>query len=89
MIKMSYTVTRGAGKGTELQPHRHEDGKYVASMTRFERDYVRVDSLRELLILVRKGFRIRMSNQDSETHRAPSLIAPENLRISEPAECAA
>lgn len=88
MITMTYTVTRGAGKGVELQPHRHEDRKYVASMTRFERDYVRVDSLHELLILVRQGFRIRMSNQDCETHRAPSLIAPDNLRISERAACA-
>ena len=73
---ITYTVSRGDEKGVILTPHLHEDGKYVASMTRFEEDYVRVETFRELLILLRHGFSIRMSNPASAKHRAPSLISP-------------
>jgi hypothetical protein len=79
---MVYLVRRGEEQGTELLPHRHEDGMYVASLTRFERDYIRVGTLRELAILVRQGFSIRMSNPDSTKHKAPSLIAPASLGIA-------
>lgn len=80
-IEITYVVTRGSGRGVVLTPHVHEDGKYVASMTRFERDYIRVESLRELQILAQHGFSIRMSSSQSTTHRAPSLISPESLQI--------
>jgi hypothetical protein len=59
---MFYTVSRGDEPGAVLMPHLHGDGKYVASMTRFERDYIRVESLRELEISgAQHGFCIRMS----------------------------
>ncbi len=74
--QITYTVSRGAEIGVVLSPHLHEDGKYVASMTRFDEDYVRVETYRELLILMKHGFSVRMSNPDSENHRAPSLISP-------------
>lgn len=48
---MEYIVSRGKEEGIVLTPHKHEDGKYVASMSRFEKDYIYVDSLRELQIL--------------------------------------
>lgn len=76
---MEYIVSRGKEEGIVLTPHKHEDGKYVASMSRFEKDYIYVDSLRELQILCGNGFSIRMSNQDSSHHRAPSLISPGSI----------
>ena len=72
---MEYQVTRGSAKGRILKPHVHEDECYVASKSRFERDYIRVRSLRELEILARNGFSIRMSDGQS----SPSLISPASL----------
>lgn len=79
---ISYTVSRGNEPGAVLTPHLHEDGMYVASMTRFEQDYVRVGSVRELGILAQHGFSIRMSSSSSANHRAPSLISPGSLQIT-------
>ena len=78
VVGLSYVVSRGDAAGTTLTPHLHEDGKYVASMTRFERDYVRVESIRELGILVRHGFSVRMSCSGN----APSLISPASILIA-------
>lgn len=78
---MTFIVLRGDEAGVVLTPHMHEDGKYVASMTRFERDYIRVESIRELGILAKHGFSIRMSSASSGKHRAPSLISPGSLQI--------
>lgn len=77
---MQYIVKRGREIGTILVPHRHSDGMYVASRSRFARDYVRVANIKELEALVSKGFGVRMSNRGSEYHRAPSLISPGNVK---------
>jgi hypothetical protein len=68
-------VSRGVNKGALLCPHKHEDGAYVVSMTRFERDYQRVWDPGELLDWIEKGYRLRMSNPAAGVS-APSLIAP-------------
>jgi len=68
-------VSRGAHAGTMLFPHRHKDGSYVVSMTRFETDYVRVSDPAALLGWVEKGYHIRMSNPVTGVN-APSLIEP-------------
>ncbi len=81
MITLRYTVTRGESRGAVLYPHQHSDGKYVASMTRFERDYIWVNTIEELLPYLKKGYSIRMSNQRS--HRTPSLISPQSIEIIE------
>ena len=78
---MSYTVSRGTEPGAVLTPHLHDDGKYVASMTRFEQDYIRVESIRELGILAQHSFSVRMSSPSSISHRAPSLISPGSLQV--------
>ena len=57
-------VSRGANHGQALTPHLHKDGMYVASMTRFKKDYVRVASVEELVILIAQGFRIREGVQN-------------------------
>jgi hypothetical protein len=66
-------ITRGKNKGTKLYPHKHEDGMYVVSPTRFERDYIRVPHKEGLAEWLGKGYRLRMSNLAAGV-RAPSLI---------------
>jgi hypothetical protein len=64
--------------GTMLYPHQHDDGAYVVSMTRFERDYKRVRDPGELLGWLEKGYRLRMSNPAAGVP-APSLIAASTI----------
>jgi hypothetical protein len=68
-------VKRGLAVSARLRPHQFKDGSYVASPTRFERDYIRVFTLEELCALARKGYKVRMSNPDNP--RGPSLVWPE------------
>jgi hypothetical protein len=81
MKMLTFVVTRGREKGVVLTPHRGEDGKYVASRTRFKKDYVKVEKVEDLILLMQKGYGVRMSNQDSDTHRGPSLIRPSGIKI--------
>lgn len=74
-------VTSGREKGIRLYPHRYQDGSYVVSRTRFERDYIRIASVDEIGSYLDKGYSLRMSNPDSEYHRSPSLIAPSSILI--------
>lgn len=71
-------VTRGPNTGTLLFPHRHEDGLFVVSPTKFSKDYTRVADAADLLAWVEKGFCLRMSNPDAGI-RAPSLIEPKAI----------
>ena len=57
-------VSRGPKVGTILYPHKHRDGSYVVSMTRFEKDYIQVEDCNDLLGWLEKGYRLRMSNKD-------------------------
>ena len=68
-------VSRGPNAGKLLFPHKHEDGAYVVSMTRFEKDYSRIFNSCELLGWLQRGYRLRMSNPDAGII-GPSLIAP-------------
>ena len=79
MKKLHCTVERGSAAGTILRPHVHADGHFVVSMTRYERDYIRVGAESELPNWVAKGYRVRMSNVDVKNHRSPSLIAPTSI----------
>ena len=74
-------VQRGKEAGIALQPHRYADGTYVASQTRFQRDYLRVGSLDRLIELWQQGYKIRMSAPQSEHHRSPSLIAATAIEL--------
>jgi hypothetical protein len=79
MKNLTTTVLRGQAVGTKLKPHRHKDGSYVVSKTRYAKDYVRVTNEAELPDWVARGFSVRMSNLDVENHRSPSLIAPASI----------
>lgn len=71
-------VSRGPKAGTLLHPHLHKDGSYVVSMTRFEKDYIHLNDLSEVLNWLEKGYRLRMSSKAGGVP-APSLIAPEAI----------
>lgn len=81
MRKIRYTVTRGQSVGTILFPHLHEDNHYVVSLTRFEKDYIRVKDESALIEWMAKGYSIRMSNPEVKSHRSPSLISPGSIEI--------
>ena len=68
-------VARGPKAGTLLYPHKHRDGNYVVSMTRFEKDYIKVAYAADLLDWLEKGYRLRMSNKEGGVP-SPSLIEP-------------
>ena len=71
-------VSRGPKAGTLLFPHLHEDGAYVVSMTRFEKDYRYVSDPADLLGWLEKGYKLRMSNP-AEGVSAASLISPRSI----------
>ena len=77
-MKIHACVARGGLKGESVTPHRHADGTYVVSPSRFERDYIRVSRLEEVAVLIRQGLKCRMS---SSRARAPRLFAPASITI--------
>lgn len=62
MSKLQAKKNRGQYKGKPLYPHKHKDGMYVASSSRYEVDYIPVETEDELVSLVKAGFGARMSN---------------------------
>lgn len=66
--------------GQPLYPHKHKDGAYVASHSRYEVDYVRVATVEQLQSLVEFGYGAMMSNP--ELRVAPSLIISKNINIT-------
>jgi len=81
MSQIHAIITRGPHKGKPLYPHKHQDDKYVASSSRYEEDYIRVDNLEELSVLVQAGCGARMSNR--ETGNAASYITNAKLRLED------
>lgn len=82
MGKLIAYKTRGDHKGKPIYPHRHKDGTYVASSSRFEIDYVHVETEGELEALVRSGLGARMSNPDIK--QAASFITSDNIKFTNP-----
>lgn len=76
--KLHAFVARGPKAGMILYPHLHADGHYVVSMTRFEKDYLRIQDLGELLSWLRRGYRLRRSNKAAGVP-APSLVGPRSI----------
>lgn len=72
---------RGSARGELMRPHRYADGTYVASPTRFKKDYVRVATIEELIELCRRGFSVRMSAVLNGRRLTPSLIAPSAITV--------
>lgn len=78
MMCLHAFVARGPKKGVLLFPHKHRDGAYVVSMTRFEKDYIYIHEQTELLGWLERGYRLRMSNKDAGMV-SPSLIKPSKI----------
>jgi hypothetical protein len=76
--KLHSLVSRGPNLGELLFPHKHEDGFYVVSKTRFEKDYVLVATEAEILPWLEKGYGLRMSNPDKGI-TGPSLMSPKSI----------
>jgi len=74
-IELRAVVKRGKAAGTVLYPHLHRDGCYVVSLSRYEKDYIRVRSVDEVKEYLGRGYSLRMSNQNEANHRSASLIA--------------
>lgn len=72
---------RGSARGEPMRPHRYADGSYVASPTRFKKDYVQVVTIEELTELCRRGFNVRMSAELNGRRLAPSLVAPSAIAV--------
>ncbi len=81
MGKLKAYKSRGEYKGEPIYPHKHKDGTYVASPSRFEVDYVYVDTEEELEALVRSGLGARMSSPDIK--QAASLISANNIEFTD------
>ena len=77
MVGLHAFVARGPDKGTIVFPHKHEDGMFVVSKTRFERDYVRVKDS-DILSWLKQGFGLRMSNPALGIV-GPRLFAPPSI----------
>lgn len=77
-MKIIAKVSRGPQKGEIVTPHRHEDGTYVVSSTRFEKDYIRVATLEDFASEIRKGLKGRMS---SPAVKGPRLLSPSSIKI--------
>ena len=80
---MQYVVKRGNETAVTLVPHVHKDGKYVVSLTRFKKDYIRLNSIAEVQEYLDLGYKVRMSCRDSKNHKAPSLISADAIIIDE------
>ncbi|WFE72131.1 hypothetical protein P8S55_03345 [Halomonas sp. M1] len=81
MSKLKAYKSRGEHKGQPIYPHKHKDGTYVASPSRFEVDYVYVDTEEELEALVRSGLGARMSSPDIK--QAASLITADSIKFTD------
>ena len=55
----------------------------MVSLTRFEKDYMRVKKESDLHEWVAKGYSVRMSNSTVKSHRSPSLISPGSMETRE------
>lgn len=77
-VRLHAFVSRGDNAGKLLFPHEHEDGEFVVSKTRFERDYIRVANADEILGWLEQGYGLRMSNPDAGVP-GPSLIKPASI----------
>jgi len=66
--------------GKLLYPSKNAEGSYVASLSRFEADYVFVETEEQLEALVSLGYGARMFN--SEIKGGPSLISSKSIEAT-------
>jgi hypothetical protein len=74
-------ISSGKDKGKRLLPHLHKGGYYVASTSRFEKDYIKVETLEELRALVLAGYGARLKAHNSQN--AASIIIPASINFDD------
>ncbi|CAK1752108.1 hypothetical protein VCRA2114E365_40163 [Vibrio crassostreae] len=79
-LDISYVTKSGKNADAIQKPHKHENGKYVVSKTKFEKDYLYVESYEEIEQYLNKGYKLRVSCTMPKT--APSLVSPKSLTIT-------
>lgn len=84
MTRLQAVVKKGKAVGAVLTPHVHADGNYVVSLTKFERDYIRIGSESDLNQWVSEGYGVRMSNRAVPSHRSPSFVCAASLVAATP-----
>lgn len=72
----------GKNAGAIHTPHKYDDGTFVVSKTRYEKDYIHVASLVEVSAYLDKGYRVRVSNPT--TRKSPSLVLKESVLVVKP-----
>ena len=72
-----YKTKHGKLEGVIQRPHKHENGQYVVSKTRFKEDYIYVDTLEDIKKYLEQGYKVRVSSQSHKT--GPSLISVNSL----------
>jgi hypothetical protein len=78
-MKITAKVSPGPQKGAILEPHPYPGGKFVASPTRFSKDYIFVN-YEDIPLYVKAGLSLRMS--DPVTRKNPTLIRSKSISIS-------
>jgi hypothetical protein len=78
-ISWEYHVHKGDELGVVLTPHKYRNGMYRASKSKFG-PHFEVPDIAGVKEPIDKGHSIRMSNPDSQNHRAPSLIKAQFIR---------
>jgi hypothetical protein len=79
-MKITYKVIKGKNANNLFEPHKHKNGKFAVSKTRFVADYIYVNTYEEIITHLNKGYKVRMS--DPITHESPSLIKKESLVLT-------
>jgi len=80
-MKITAKVNRGAHAGAILTPHEHarNEGMYAVSETKYESDYIYLETLEEVARHIEAGFSVRMSRDGSKV--PPSLIVPAKIKV--------
>ena len=78
-VMLESRVRRGKEPGVILRPHKFGNGKYKAEKFKGG-DWEWVETEQGLRPFLQRGWSIRMSNPDTASHKAPSLIVPRFVR---------
>lgn len=77
-MQITARISRGPRKGETLVPYQNKAGLYIVSPTRFEKDYMPVSSLEEVVRHLKQGLKLRM---EPTFGGAPSLISPKSIAL--------
>lgn len=70
---------RGKEQGVRLKPHKFSNGKFKVSEYKGGPSKW-LSTEEEIKTWLKRGWSLRMSNVESQYHRAPSLIVPRHIR---------